>query len=848
MSMRFGLAVLLPLLALALQWLLWPWLDPFVWFLFFPAVFFSARLGGLWPGLASTALSVGLVWFFFIAPPLSWKLDHPPGLYSVVLFLAMGYLFSDSQERLRRAQRNLVTALAEMRAANEKVSELHGKSLQLDELKTQFFTNVSHELRTPLTLIMSPLAQRLAAPGTPEALRREDEMMLRSARVLYRHVSDLLDIAKLESGHRTVHYARVDIGVLTRTMASQFESLARDKGITYGVDVSAPLHAEADAERVQRILLNLLSNAFKFTPPGGGIQVRLRQEAEEAVVEVQDNGPGVPADLHEQVFERFHQVGGGGMQRHFGGAGLGLAIVKQFADLHGGSATVSEPPGGGARFTVRLPLKAPAGAVIESTASRLDPVIDRQTLDELRPVRRPSLIDTTALPDAQAGANAPLVLVVEDNVDMSTFIAEALRPRYRVACAFDGQEGLERAMALQPDLILCDVLMPRLSGDLLILEARRRPALANVPIVMLTMKGDEALHVRLLKNGAQDCLDKPFGVDELLARVAGLISERKRSQAELQRYEQIVATSGDMLLFIDRQHRFVVTNPAYAALYSTRPAELRERLVADVIGAAAYARIGPRLDRALAGESQRFIAEPEFPDGRYRVLDAEYRPFVSDGEVQGVVVSLRDITELKASDAALAASEERLRLALEASDDGLWDWDLRSGAVHRSERYYALAGFRPDQASPDFDFFKRLVHPDDLPRVMQIIETHRQGKSPAIEYEFRRVDPAGATRWMRVRGRAVERDALGLPLRIAGTITDIHASKAAEEALRLQTEELAKRNAELERFNRATVGRELDMIALKQQVNALSSQLGRAAPFALAFGEVPDPPASNSLP
>ena len=532
MNWRLALSVMLPGVALAAQWLLWPWLAPFVWFLFFPAVFFSARLGGLWGGMASTLLSTLIVWFFFIPPQLSWKLEHPANLYSVALFLIMGYLFSDSQARLRRAQDSTAKALAEARVANEKITQLYQKTLELDELKTQFFANVSHELRTPLTLIMSPLARRLAATDLSEAERREGEMMLRNARILYRQVSDLLDAAKLESGHMAVDYARIDLGVLCRAMAAQFDALAHERQIDYRIEVPTPMAAEVDGEKLQRILLNLLSNAFKFTPVGGCISLSLKVEQGEAVIAVQDNGPGVPESMRAVVFERFRQVEGGA-QRRFGGTGLGLAIVKEFAELHGGSVGVAAAPGGGALFTLRLPQTAPAGAILHGLASQLDPNIAHQGVDELQ---APSQAPRTAAADAGRD-HAPLVLVVEDNADMNAFIAATLRPLYRVASAFDGREGLQLALSLRPDLILCDVMMPVMSGDQMVQALRQQPAMAYLPIVMLTAKADDQLRVRLLKDGVQEYLSKPFSTEELLARIGGLVSARRRTLDELKNSE-----------------------------------------------------------------------------------------------------------------------------------------------------------------------------------------------------------------------------------------------------------------------------------------------------------------------
>ena len=421
--------------------------------------------------------------------------------------------------------------MAETRAANEKITQLYQKTLELDELKSQFFANVSHELRTPLTLIMSPLARRLTMADLTEAERREDEMMLRNARQLYRHVTDLLDAAKLEAGRMTLVWARFDLARLMRAMASNFESLATERHIDYSVTVPEMLPADADGEKLQRVLLNLLSNAFKFTPDGGVIALRLTKENSYALIEVQDNGPGVPAALCEAVFERFRQGEGDAQWRH-GGTGLGLAIVKDFVELHDGTVTLSEAPGGGALFSVHLPLVAPDGTAL-GTPVLIDEVIDRQAVEELE-------IHTPPHPPGEvpvAVDGAPLVLVVEDNVDMNEFIAATLRPYYRVCSAFDGREGLDKALALHPDLILTDLMMPVMSGDQMVVALRHLPGMENVPIVMLTAKADDdlRLRMRLLKEGVQDYLNKPFSTEELLARIGGLVTMRRRTMEELSR-------------------------------------------------------------------------------------------------------------------------------------------------------------------------------------------------------------------------------------------------------------------------------------------------------------------------
>lgn len=521
------LALLLPLVAFVLQSMFWAAIKPFAWFLFFPAVFFSSWVGGLAGGLAATLLATLLAWWFFIPPEHSFALENPFTLGSIGLFMGMGVLFAYSQERIKQANQRTAEALAAAQAANDqlqnansRITQLYEKTLELDQLKNELFANVSHELRTPLALILGPVGKRLAAGNLTPEERHDLELVERNARLLYRHVSDLLDVAKIEAGRMEVQYVQTDLAHLARFVASHFEVLAEEKEIRYAVEVPATLPAQVDAEKCQRILLNILSNAFKFTPTGGAITVTMVPGNDHARIQVRDNGPGVPAAMREAIFERFRQVEGG-TERRFGGTGLGLAIVKEFVGLHHGEVTVDEAAGGGALFTVTLPLAAPAGVEVAPSPSALTGEIDRQAVEELRERNQPAVAP-------HAAPDAPLILVVEDNPDMNAFIAETLSPHYRVTTAFDGQEGLTKALAGHPDLILSDVMMPRMSGEQMVSALRRHSAMADVPIVMLTAKADDDLRVTLLQHGVQDYINKPFAVEELLARVGGLVAERRR--------------------------------------------------------------------------------------------------------------------------------------------------------------------------------------------------------------------------------------------------------------------------------------------------------------------------------
>jgi len=395
-----------------------------------------------------------------------------------------------------------------------------------DEFRSRFIANVIHELRTPLTLILAPVARRLAAQGVSAEERRELEIIDGNARLLLRHVADLVEVAGLEAGRTRMNYAEFDLAPLVRLMALPFETVARDRRIRFGVDAPDALMIQADFEKVRHILLNLLSNAFKSAPYGGVISVWLSAQADEAIVGVQDNGPGVAPPIREAIFEAFCDTGDA-VERPHGSADVGLAIVREFATLHGGSAAVTEASGGGALFTVRLPLSAPAAAELHEAprAFQLDPQLPSAH------ALRGQLGDPITVPSADP--DTPLVLVVEDNTDMNRFIATVLGQHYRVATAFDGKEGLDMALAFQPDLIISDVMMPRMSGDRMVRALRKHREIADVPIVMLTAKADDELRVELFREGVHDYLNKPFSAEELLARIGARISARRRQEAAL---------------------------------------------------------------------------------------------------------------------------------------------------------------------------------------------------------------------------------------------------------------------------------------------------------------------------
>lgn len=407
----------------------------------------------------------------------------------------------------------------------QEVAEANRKLRELDQLKTRFFANISHELRTPLTLILGPVGKHLASPDLRAGMRRDLDMVQRNARILLKQVNDLLDVAKLEAGRFEMDYVRADLTPIIKLLAANFETVASDRDIRFEIIADTPLVMDIDPEKIQRILLNLLANAFKFTPAGGTVRISLERADNRAILHVDDTGPGVPAAARDAIFERFHQLD----REHAGqkaGTGLGLAIVREFVDLWRGSVHAGPGLLGGASFTVELPLQAPAGVSVRDGEVFMDGGADTSLL-----------IDAGSQPNNPASSSpmsigSSLVLLVEDNPDMRSYIAGLLSDAYRVEVATNGKDGLEKARQLLPDIIVTDVMMPVMTGDEMVRQLLADPVTQDIPVLMLTAKTDDQLKMEMLREGVGDYIAKPFALEEFRVKVERLTAQRRRTLAE----------------------------------------------------------------------------------------------------------------------------------------------------------------------------------------------------------------------------------------------------------------------------------------------------------------------------
>ena len=548
-------------------------------------------------------------------------------------------------EIYQRAQ-EVQEANRKLEAANAELARLYNETQELSAAQQRFFSQVSHELRTPLTLILGPIEILLAQGSGGDARQKRDlEGIARNARTLLRHVNDLLDVVKYKSAGLNIFYARVDLTERLRVAMAHFDSASTGRNLALGMEAPHTLEAEVDPEKFDRILLNLLSNAYKFTPDGGEIRCLLSAEGDDAVIRVTDTGPGVAPDLREAIFEPFRQ-GDEGLTRRASGTGLGLAIVRDFVDLHCGSIRVGEAQGGGAAFECRLPLRAPAGAAVSDAGSRrLEEWNFRQAVEAHRPER-------TAAARAPS-SEAAMVLIVEDNRDMAEFIAQSLAASYRTFTAVNGKEGLRRAEELLPDLIISDLMMPEMSGDQLVAALSHRPRVCDIPVLMLTARADEETRVDALRHGAGDFLAKPFSVEELKARVDNLVRAKRAADAMKrgkrisdERYAQLMDGARDALFILTADGVILDANRQAAAFCARAPASLIGVVFEDALNVQTAAGPLPLHADGL------FELQSRDPESQRRCYEASSAGVAIDRESYRLVI-VRDVTEQRGLEAQL---------------------------------------------------------------------------------------------------------------------------------------------------------------------------------------------------
>ena len=434
--------------------------------------------------------------------------------------------------------RQLILARERMKYKIEKERQYAQQVHELDMMKIKFITNVSHEFRTPLTLIITPLEKMLRAASDPDQ-RKQYLMIHRNARRLLNLVNQLLDFRRLEVQEVQLNQSEGDIVAFVKEAAHSFTDLSEKKQIEFSFhsDMSS-LETMFDKDKLEKILFNLLSNAFKFTPLQGKVEVSmgLLEKTEEQTkwvsIRVKDSGIGIPSEKHEKIFERFFQNDLPASMVNQG-SGIGLSITKEFVKLHGGIITVESEVNAGSCFSVLLPL--------------VDIKADAPTPEFVsEPITPPQDSNGTVLENGiengQADHKLPTLLLVEDNEDFRFYLKDNLKQAYRIFEARNGKEGLQLTLKHLPDLIVSDIMMPEMDGIELCKKVKSNTNISHTPVILLTARTSEEQKMEGFEIGADDYITKPFNFEILQSRIKNLIHQREIFHKDFRRQIEVKAT------------------------------------------------------------------------------------------------------------------------------------------------------------------------------------------------------------------------------------------------------------------------------------------------------------------
>lgn len=444
----------------------------------------------------------------------------------IVLLCGMGFLLLRAYWQHRRHQRELTVKNKQLEAERDKQARQGEQLRQATQAKLRFFTNVSHDLRTPLTLIAEPVSSVASASNLTAEQSVLMKLAVKNVKIIKRMIDQILDFRKYENGVLSLNLVELDFGATLEGWVRSFMPTARRRDIKLILSpatTSEPIKLALDAEKMERVVFNLISNALKHTPANGQITVAYRLEAEQLILSVSDTGEGIQPDDLSHVFDRFFQA----PQVHPDGSGIGLSLVKAFVELHGGTVGVVSTPGQGTTFTATLPLRYVAeAATISSVAGpEKEPDTGEADIEEIEPICEVDVEHHVITDDK------PIVLVIDDNADIQTLLSHLLGSDYVLLRAHDGREGVKKAAKYVPDLIICDMMMPVMDGLTCLRRLKSEPSTSHIPVLMLTACRLDEQRAQSYDSGADGYLSKPFDGRVLKSRCAGLIEGRKRIES-----------------------------------------------------------------------------------------------------------------------------------------------------------------------------------------------------------------------------------------------------------------------------------------------------------------------------
>ena len=388
---------------------------------------------------------------------------------------------------------------------------------EANKAKLQFFTNISHELRTPLTLIADPVNYIIHDDNLNSQQRSMLQIVQRNVLVLTQLVSEILDFRKVQNGKMELRLSDFNLAECMKQWIKLFSVSAQKKHIAISMDAPDTIMLRADQDKIERICYNLLSNALKYTSEGGEISLMAKEEGGRVMISVADNGCGISSDELPYIFDRFYQAKNAGR-----GTGIGLAIVKAFTELHHGEVSATSIEGKGSTFTIHIPVRQ-KGEVTNQPTEKIEQLVEPSSAEEVPNQARH--IDELIQPYQ---TDKPEVLIIDDNIDIRTYLRSVLSEKYNVSEAADGKVGLELARKIVPDIVLSDIMMPVMDGLAFCQQLKTDKAISHIPVILLTARSLDEQRAEGYEHGADAYLSKPFSLRLLLSRIDNLIESRKK--------------------------------------------------------------------------------------------------------------------------------------------------------------------------------------------------------------------------------------------------------------------------------------------------------------------------------
>jgi PAS domain S-box-containing protein len=697
----------------------------------------------------------------------------------------------------------IATSLTEVHAIEEERKRLEALA-EIDRAKTTFFSNISHEFRTPLTLMLSPLESVLEDDNLTERQRRDLEVSRRNTVRLQKLVNTLLDFSRIEAGKTTARFETVDIVKLTEDLTSSFRSAIESAGIQYQVDLGkVPASVAVDVDMWEKIVLNLISNAFKYTKTGS-IKVRISADASDIILEVEDSGVGISEQDQQKIFDRFYRVNSS-EGRSQEGTGIGLSLVRELVHLHGGSISVVSKPGDGSRFTVRIPVRKEN--YTQGTPTQENKNGKQAFIEEASSWLADKNINGDGAAFSESTQHKAKVLVADDNTDMRDYITRLLRNDFNVISETNGEDAYHAAIQNLPDLILSDIMMPKLDGFGLLKKLKTNFQTRNIPVIFVSARAGEEAKVEGIQAGADDYLVKPFSPKELVARVANQIAiNRTRRESEKQFFNLFFQSPAHIHVMKGPDHVFEFFHPLAKPFTGGKDfTGMSVRQAVPEVEGQGYFEMLDQVyhdGKSFNLKESKALLKNERGGLDEHYFDITYLPWRDgDDKVLGVLQFSFDVTAQAKARKIIEEAEYKLQNAVELAELGTWEIDVKTNLVGYSKQIADWWGISGEQI--ELDDFIQGMHPEDRDKTYKLLKDAIE-QSGSYEAEFRLINSASGLKYIHANGKVFYANDNN-PTRMIGIARDRTLERMAKEELErlvsLRTKELKESNQELHRSN-----------------------------------------------